>query len=124
MTCFWDGLIAALQPFGLKNISVFNFVSKLKSRNHQVDNVMVQGTLISDKARSENFEAVEEYDSNQTEQGYYCSTSDPFLILVSYVFRVDIIHNYNGSNITYAFVGKNPRGSISVSSNAGHFWKS
>lgn len=40
---------------------------------------------------------IEDFRSN----GYDCSSCDPLLLLVSQLFVVNIVHNFNGANIEY-----------------------
>ena len=125
MTCFWSGLLGCLHQNDFRRIgilrkpSIRNFVTLLKSRNKITENVLWQDTKLTDKFKKECFEAVKELNVNSINNGYLCSTCDPFLILVSELFKVNIIHNYCNININYKCIGAGK--TIKVKSNKGHF---
>ena len=68
--------------------------------------------------------AVDELDIKSIHNGYLCSTCDPYLILVSDIFNVNIQHKYLNSTIEYKNIKNNNNNrSIYVKSNQGHFQK-
>jgi hypothetical protein len=100
MSCFWDSLIA-----GLNNIScLFNtpidLVKYLKENNRDTINVLINDKL-SVKRIEENKEAIENYSENKINDGYFCSSEDPFLFLTSELFELNIYFNFNGNQINY-----------------------
>ena len=69
----------------------------------------------------ENVEAIKEYDVNQVQNGYYCSTCDPFLFLLADYLNINIEHNYDGNKMIY-MQKNNSRYTIKISSDRGHCW--
>ena len=128
MTCFWSGLLGCLHPVDFKSFGLVrkppikDFVILLKNKNKITENVLWQDTKLTDKFKKECFEAVNELDVKSINNGYFCSTCDPFLILVSELFKVNIIHNYCNVNIIYKCIGAGK--TIKVKSNKGHFQRS
>jgi hypothetical protein len=130
MSCFWDGLSAAIlaiipthlrQRGTFTNQDLFKF---LKKHNQLVKNVRVNNETITDQQQRENFEAIQGLSINSLPNGYWCSTCDPVLILVSQLFNVDIEHKYLGVRIFYKNIGvTDPTRVIRVASDYGHFWK-
>lgn len=125
MTCFWSGLLGCLHQYDFRRIgilrkpSIRNFVTLLKSRNKITENVLWQDTKLTDKFKKECFESVKELNVNSINNGYLCSTCDPFLILVSELFKVNINHRYCNTMIKYKCI--NAVKTINVKSNRGHF---
>jgi len=107
MTCFWDGIILSLdiKDFQKLNINIkpspTEFVERLKKYNTKTNNVSWCNNEISVKQIDENYEAVQNYDINHINTGYYCSTFDPFLFLISELFNLEIYHKYLNNTITY-----------------------
>ena len=130
MSWFWQGIQRSLitkdfEPYTQSNTNI-QFVPKLlklvlflKKHNCITKNITCNGKICSDKMLEENKNAVKEYDKNQINQGYYCSTADPFLFLVCFLFKVNIHHNYNGHVILYEH--PNYTRTIYYKSNTSHF---
>lgn len=131
MTCFWKGILSIL-PLGHINKALKinldikpcpkDFVILLK--NHAIMSIDVKwnNETLTQKLMEENLEWVSNYKVENIYQGHDCSTCDPFLLLISQLFCVDIQHNYNGKYITYTN-SKNLNGLIlNFMSNTGHFW--
>lgn len=127
MTCFWKGLMQCLNKndFNLiqsvKPKKEIDFVKVLKKKNKITENVTWQNEILSEKFKQECFQCIQTFDINSIYNGYLCSTCDPFLILVSELFCVNINHSYCGHTILY----KNKKSSriFYVSSNKNHFKK-
>ena len=139
MTCFWDGLTQSL----LRNQIIPNtsdirnsrkFVNYLKEHNTKTINVKWNNEILTTKQLQENYDHIDELDSNKIGQGYLCSTCDPFLFLVSELFQVDIDHNYCGHIMKYTYTPPENKkilylGQESInkkvlrlSNNRGHLW--
>lgn len=132
MTCFWDGLMQALNKLPLKTIikdtlkiegkiNAQIFAEALKKNNCMTDNVLWNSTPLLEQFKQENMMMISGFDTTHISQGYLCSSCDPFLLLISQLFKTDIYHHYNGHNIEY----KNSQSNgniIRVSSDKGHFW--
>lgn len=127
MTCFWDGILRSLdlsdfyfigityKPLTARQLCIF-FIK----HNSITSDVRCNGNPLTISQLQENFVAVNELDIEKIGDGYLCSTLDPFLCLISQIFRVDIEHDYNGVVITYNIV--NSRKTIRYRSDLNHFW--
>jgi hypothetical protein len=131
MTCFWDGLLLRISANKINERFGTNFYGRVDKREfilllqkhakYTVD-VLWNENEFSQKALEENLEWVKNYNVNGIQQGHYCGSSDPFLILICQLFCMDIYHNYNEAFIKYTNK-KNKSGMIlSVMSNRDHFW--
>lgn len=131
MTCFWDGLLKALHINHFKiTFPQFSFRTKprprefialLKYNSVPTQDVMWNGQHLKFRDMKDNFDAIFELDAERIHNGYLCSISDPYLFLVSQLFMVNIVHNYNGSTMRYTFNGPN-YGTLNFQSDRGHFW--
>ena len=125
MTCFWDGLLRNLnqEDFNLlnskKNINNKDFILLLKKNNKLCENVKWQNNFLSKKLLEENYEMIKDFNENNINQGYDCSSCDPFMILLCELFKININYDYNGNNIQYMI--DNSRKTINYSSNQSHF---
>lgn len=128
MTCFWDGILQSLNNHDFNLIGVPNkpnnrqFVQILKNKNTKTLHMKWNGKLISKNEINENVEAINCYNINTMNGGYMCSVSEPFLFLVSYLFKVKIIHRYCGRNMVYE-PNCTYRKTLYYASDRGHFWK-
>jgi hypothetical protein len=122
MSCFWDGLIKALRNKNIitKDITPNRLLYIVKIHNKRFNNILVNNEKISRKQKEEHILRVQEI--KQTNNGYLCSAFDPVLILICGIYRVNIIHHYNGATINYT--KKNNTNTIIVHSNQSHFWAS
>lgn len=125
MACFWNGILSQLSPadflpFGLeKKPKPKQFVLLLQINNVRTSAVSCQGTRLTEQQMEENYQSVEGYDKEKVNDGYLCSSSDPFLFLVSEIFLVDIDHKYLNKIIQYRHVrGKR---TLHFQSNKSHF---
>ena len=129
MSCFWDSLIKSINNedlntyFDNNNIRInpHNLVTILKNINRKTPNVLWNNTVLTEKMLDENQEAINCYDINQVQNGYYCSTCDPFLFLLVDYLEITIIHNYNNNIMNYTHKNNN-RYSIKINSDSGHCW--
>ena len=128
MTCFWDGILQSLNNNDFNLIGVPNkpnnrqFVQILKNKNTKTLHMKWNGQLISKNEINENVEAINCYNANTMNGGYMCSVSEPFLFLVSYLFKVKIIHRYCGIDMVYE-PNCTYRKTLYYASDRGHFWK-
>jgi len=129
MSCFWDSLIKTIRNDDLNNyfdnqntrIIPHNLVTILKNVNNKTSNILWNNTELTEKMLEENMEAINEYDVNQVQNGYYCSSCDPFLLLLADYLNINIEHNYDGNKMIYS-QKKNSRYIIKISSDRGHCW--
>lgn len=107
MSCFWDALIKKIKYndlYYLTNndiINPINLALKLKEKNIIVNNIFVNKKQITNKQQKENFEHINIYKVNTINNGYNCSTFDPFLILISKLLSITIKNNFNNHLIIY-----------------------
>jgi len=126
MTCFWDSILSVLNNDDFRIISPSTkkmsnkiFVIFLKNNNTKTVDIIWNNEKLTKQQMEENFEHVKDFDQNSIKNGYLCSTCDPFLLLVSYLFKVNIDHNYRGYLMQYRVT--NARKTLKFSSNSGHF---
>ena len=77
------------------------------------------GETLTKKQLQENYDHIIDFNPNTIGNGYDCSVCDPFLLLVCYLFNVNIDHNYNGYLMKYR--ANNNARILRFSSNTGHF---
>jgi|UniRef100_A0A6C0AKI5 hypothetical protein len=127
MTCFWDGIIQALDISDYKHIGGNNRLNKeqlinlLKNKNKLVKTNW-NNEILTKQEKDEHFTHIKDYNINKIRQGHLCSVCDSFLLLISDIFDVNIHHKYLNINIRYTI--ERPRKTLMFSSNRGHFWKS
>ena len=105
MTCFWNGILSSLINDDFNKIGVDTkpniklFIELLKQKNAPTDNILWQNYKLTPKQIEENMEHIKSFDINTINSGYFCSTCDPFLLLIASVFKVNIEHKYNNIKI-------------------------
>jgi hypothetical protein len=94
MTCFWDGLCAALKGAALldQGTSASELARFLKANNALTPGVRWNGQPLAGAALEENYLHVAAWDVSTAPDGYDCSSTDPFMMLVCDVFAVDVEH--------------------------------
>jgi len=117
MTCFWNGIMKSLDI----RSSPLEFAKMLKNKAVITRDVTWNNTEISEKQLDENYQRVINLDLNSINNGYDCSTFEPFLFLVSQVFQVDIKHHFMNNILYYKNKIRSIK-TITVYSNIGHFW--
>ena len=130
MSCFWNGILHQLRIHfseflkkeEIKNIK--ELIIFLQSKNTKNINVKWNNIpSFTEKQLEENYIHIKEYNIKSVYNGYLCSTCDPFLILISEILNVDIIHNYCGSIINYININNNKKKNkiLRFHSNRSHF---
>lgn len=119
MACFWLGIINQLKKHKINYSSPLNLVNFLKKNNRIVKDITHNNRKLTKKEIKEAYEAVKVYNPKEIPRGYLCSTQDSFLILICYLFKKKIIHNYLGNLIIYNC--SEATGTLNFSSNRGHF---
>lgn len=117
MTCFWDALRNKLKI----NDSNETFIKNLKTKNNKNKNILWNNTIMSDKQLEENYLHIDEFNEKKINDGYDCSTCDPFLILVCDIYNLSINHNFIGVIINYKNNAKSEK-ILNFQSNNNHFW--
>ena len=125
MTCFWDGILNTLtnedfRPFGYSKMPNTEFVLFLKKFNKKTKNVTWNSEKFTEKQLEENFTHIRNFDYRSIRNGYDCSICDPFLILVSELFNISIIHDYRGNVMRYD--NQQSKRVVNYGSNSGHFF--
>ena len=83
-------------------------------------NVKWQNSHIKEKEINEYLKWIDCYDINNINNGHLTSICDPFLLLISELFCVNIVHYYNDIEIQYNNIKKN-RKTLVFSSSNNHF---
>ncbi len=127
MTCFWDGILQSLNDQDFYNFckisrkpnNPIDFVDWLKKHNKIADNVEWNGEKLTIKQLEENYKSIQDFDKNSIGSGYDCSCFDPFLFLITEIFQLKIIHNFNGTIMLYCH--NSPIKVVKYKSDYGHF---
>ena len=134
MSCFWKGLLISLnnkdlkyfkiESKSVKDKNIKQFIKQLKILNTKTINMTCNCIILSDKQLQENYDHIKNYDINSFNDGYYCSCSDPFLFLLSYLLHVNILHDYDGNIIKYGINSNKQSRTLKFNSNTEHFMAS
>lgn len=125
MSCYWDALIKKIKKNDFKYVLELDKITpqlladKLKINNKKVKSIIVNNNTITTSQQDENFNHIKNYDINTINNGYDCSTFDPFLILIADLFSITIINIYNGNKIIYKPIGYS-RYNIELKNNKNH----
>ena len=128
MTCFWDGILQALDTSDFQVVGCNNrlnrqqLINLLKTKNVIIEDVTWNGKKLTQKEMIEHYKAIKDYDINNIQQGHLCSSCDSFLLLICQLFNVNIKHLYLNVDIEYKNK-KVQRKTLEFASNHGHFWK-
>ena len=132
MSCVWRGVINALKKdyqtcvdpvlkYKILNLSLKDLISLIRLNNKPTPLVMWNNNKITLQQQKENFDHIKFLREDELYNGYYCSTCDPLFFLLSELFKINIIHNYNGNRMKYVYTD-DPRKTYIFSSDVGHFW--
>ena len=125
MTCFWDGILSSLNDKDfLKHKSRFpksvsELINFIKNHNTIPENIKWNNNQLSLHELQEHYNAIEEINISDINNGYLCSTCDSVLLLISYLFKIDIVHTYVNNNMIYK--GENNMHTIFYNSSSSHF---
>jgi hypothetical protein len=119
MTCFWDAILSRISLDDINtnltidstyfSINKKEFINLIKSKILHIDPIDIcfcikwNNEHLREKLIQENLLWIEQYDINKIEEGHYCSICDPFLMIICYIFKVNINHNYNGVPVIYTY---------------------
>ena len=127
MTCFWDGILRALDPddflFARRKRTKPNkteFIHWLKCANSPLHDVHWNNKILTPQEQTEHKEAIGHYKVSDIHAGHMCSSCDSFLLLIAQLFQVTIQHSYMNNLITYTNI-KNSRKTLRFVSNSTHF---
>ena len=128
MTCFWDGILQALDNSDFQEVGYNDrlnrqqLINVLKTKNVEIEDVTWNGKKLTKQEMKEHYEAIKDYNINGINRGHLCSSCDSFLLLICQVFNVNIKHSYINVDIEYKNE-KVQRKTLQFASNHGHFWK-
>jgi len=94
------------------------FVMLIKSNNIKTPNVKCNDKTLTDQEIDDNIIRIKNI--KNINKGYLCSSCDPVLILVSQLFSINIIHNFNGTEIKY--INPHAKGQIYIRSDSDHLF--
>lgn len=107
MTCVWNALLMGipkdLYRDGSNITQPLQLVEYLKKYNCETIHVKINKTFLSEKRIAENLEAISSFNSSSIYGGYFCAFEDPFLFLVSELFKLNIKHTINGHIAEYIY---------------------
>ena len=109
MSCFWDAIIRCISLNEMNTVFKTNYsiitpkllAENLKINNKKTETVIWNGKDLSSSELTNHKEHIDCYDVNTINNGYWCSSCDPFLILISELFNISITNNFNGIKINY-----------------------
>ena len=108
----YDGILTGLSNQDFRNLgynksSPLEFVKLLKKLNKKTDKIIsVNNNALTEKQKEENYDA-QNFNESSIYGGYFCSTFDPFIMLVCEIFHVSIYHKYE--NIAINYIVDNPK---------------
>ena len=131
MSCFWDAILNKIKTQDFQKI--FNhsgkpnpetFAKMLIKENVKTENVLWNSQIMKEKQLQENYEHIQEFNVSNVNQGYDCSTCDPFLLIICELFKISIQHVYLGKTIEYTHKKNvfNNNYTIKLQSDKGHMW--
>jgi hypothetical protein len=124
--CFWVGLLNKLSnddfqyAFNQNKPNIDSFINLLIDNNKYTKNIKWQNQSLSNNELKENYQHIHDFNKNTINKGYYCSSCDPFLLLITQLFNIELIHQYCGNSIIYT--SNNPRKKLNYFANSHHFW--
>ena len=124
MTCFWIGIISALREEKMirRDTKPIELINYFKTKNTEMTDVLWNNKKLSEKYIKEHIQAIKDYNGFKIGNGHLCSTCDYFLTLICQLFKVNIIHDFNGTIINYKYIPGSNR-TLKFKSDRGHFWK-
>ena len=127
MTCFWKGIINSLDDNDWKILGLDKkpiekeFILKLQEVNTLLDDsILWQNQTLSKQEIKEHFETIKDYDISIIHKGHLTSVCDSFLLLLTKLLKIKIIHKFLNIDIIYEYKGE-IRKTLRFRSNHGHF---
>ena len=131
MSCFWDSILNKVRIEDFQKI--FNhsgkpnpetFAKMLIKENVKTENVLWNSQILKEQQLQENYEHIQEFNVSNVNQGYDCSTCDPFILIICELFKISIQHVYLGKTIEYTHKKNvfNNNYTIKLQSDKGHMW--
>jgi len=107
MSCFWDSLLNSLNKEDCVKLNLIkktpkNLANRLKQNSHKQISTKCQNKSLTGQQREEIRIHIDKYDINTINNGYLCSTCDPFILLFCEILQIDINHKYLNNTIIYS----------------------
>lgn len=128
MSCFWDSIITKINHeiisdvLDIPKITPLDFCNGLKDKNCKTTSVLWNGGILTEQQYSENMAHIKDYDIGTISNGYDCSICDPFLLLITELFQIDIYNSFNNTTIHYKYNGETESKSFTLQNDKGHMW--
>ena len=127
MACFWIGLINSLDLKDIKTVFQIKhkpkpkeFMILLKRYNTKTFDVQWNGVSLNDEHLYENMKHISYLEPKNINKGYLCSACDPVLLLISHLFVLNIVHDFNGNIMHY--MNDEATRTITIRNNNTHFF--
>ena len=123
MSCFWNAIIretkqSQYKQYGYQKPKNANeLIGFLKQNNTKCKGVTWNSEELTNQFLDECQQSIKEM-HDRAENGYLCSSCEPVMILICYLFKMDIDHKYNGNLMKYRI--RSPIGKLSFRSNKSH----
>ncbi len=125
MSCFWNAIIRVTskddyekynskKPKNAKDLIKF-----LKDNNKKIKDITWNDEKLKTQFNDECYEHIKEI-SNNGNNGYFCSSCEPIMFLICYLFHVNISHNYNNNIMKY--ITKGATRTLNFKSNKSHMY--
>jgi len=108
MSCFWDALIRELSDAEATRAGLAGHKRPTEFARQLISLAASsfvltkwQGRELTEQQRRENAAAVAAYDVSNVNNGYYCGSCDPFLLLLSHLAGVHIRHRTPSGTFEY-----------------------
>ena len=124
MTCFWDGILKSLNNIDFnrfhtqKPTSISELDKFIKTHNILATQIKWNNEKLSSQELREHFEHINTIKISP--QGYPCAGCDSIMLLLSKLFRINILHNYRNNKFTYTYE-KHSNSLIRYKSSSSHF---
>ena len=128
MSCFWTSLFSRGLFHDCKEVTCArDIIPYLKKHNTRAP-IIVNGNLLREKQMTENIDAITELKDSYFCNGYWTSTSDPVLCLLSFLTNTHVIHEWHLTpKVTIVYsplkdIENNTKKIIHLHSDRGHAW--
>ena len=123
MSCFWNALIRETNSSHYKRYqsdkpdNPNQLIAFLKQNNTKCIGVTWNSEDLTDQFLNECFDTIKDM-GDKAGNGYLCSSCEPIMILICYLFKLDIDHKYCTNLMKYRI--NDSIGKLSFRSNKGH----
>ena len=118
MSCFWNAIIRETKQYQVdKPRNANQLIAFLKQNNTKCIGVTWNSETLTDKFLDECFVSIQDM-PDKAGNGYLCSSCEPVMILICYLFKLNINHSYCNNLMKYQI--NDSIATISFKSNKGH----